>query len=68
MSRTYGDLGATYGTNASRTYGTLFDDAAPTSGLVALFARVQNTEVAARVTITSVSARITTSSIDYQIN
>ena len=72
MPRTYGDLGATYGSHTGRTYGTLFDadaqEAAPTLGLVTLIARVTTSDVAARVTITNVAARVTSSPIDYRIN
>jgi hypothetical protein len=68
MSRIYGDLGATYGANASRTYGTLFDEQPPTSGLVALFARVPRSDVLADVNNTSVRATVTTMPVDATIN
>lgn len=68
MTRLYGDLGATYGANLSRTYGTLFDDAAPTSGLVALFARVPRSDVLAEVNVTSIRAQVTTMPVGATIN
>jgi hypothetical protein len=69
MSRIYGDLGATYGAHASKTYGELFDsDLPPTSGLVALFARVPRSDVLAEVNVTSIRAQVTTMPVDATIN
>lgn len=69
MSRLYGDLGATYGAHQSKTYGELFDaDLPPTSGLVALFARVPRTDVYATPATTSIMATVAPCTIGWTLN
>jgi len=58
---TYVDIGATFGTNENRTYGTLFDSALPNpTASQVLFARVEQSDVFAEVTTLPVLARSTT--------
>lgn len=64
---TYEGIGATYGTNTNRTYGTLFDppETAPTLGLVQLFARVTTQDIYVVPDTRSVQARVTTQSVGW---